>query len=145
MIRVGSVASQASRLAATIRGTVDRIAGFRRAVIHLDRRSETAESNEAVLGNLARRNPSLLRGLDAAARGAVSREWKGARSTLENLTYHAGIGLALELSRRLRSGEYVTNSAPYAAWKRREGRSTTPGVSTGQLVVALDNARITVE
>jgi len=145
VIRVGSIAAQASRLAATIRGTVDRLAGHRRAVIHLDRRSEITESNEAVLGNLARRNPSLLRGLDAAARGAISREWKGARGALENITYHAGIGIAMELARRLRSGEFVTNTAPYLAWKRREGRSTTPGVSTGQLVVALDNARITVE
>jgi len=145
VIRVGSIAAQASRLAATIRGTVDRLAGYRRAVIHLDHRSETTESNEAILGRLAQRNGALLRGLDAAAKGAVSREWKGARGTLENITYHAGIGVALELARRLRSGEFVTNTAPYAEWKRREGRGSVPGVSSGQLVVALDNARITVE
>lgn len=145
MIRVGSIAAQAQRLAATIRGTVDRLAGYRRAVIHLDDRSDSPTSNEEVLGSLAKRNPSLLRSLDAAAKGAVSREWKGARGTLENITYHAGIGIALELARRLRSGEFVTNSAPYAEWKRREGRGSVPGVSSGQLVVALDNARITVE
>lgn len=145
VIRVGSVAAQASRFAATIRGTVDRLAGYRRAVIRLDHRSDSPTSNEEVLGSLAKRSPTLLRSLDAPARAGISREWKGARSTLANLTYHAGLAVAHEVARRLRSGEFITNTAPYAKWKRREGRGSVPGISTGQLAVALDNARVEVE
>jgi len=145
VIRVGSITAQASRIAATIRGTVDRLAGYRRAVIHMDARSDSLTSNEEVLASLAKRNPPLLGSLDAAARAGISREWKGARSTLANITYHAGTAIARELATRLRSGEYVTNTEATRRAKARDGRSQVPGISTGQLAVALDNARIEVE
>lgn len=144
MIRVGNVTAEAQRLAATIRGVRDRLAGYRRAVIHLDPRDDGA-SNEAVLGYLLRANPGLGRGLDAAARAGVSREWKGARSTLANMTYHAGISLAHELAVRLRSGAYVSNTEETVARKSRAGRSTIPGTETFQLATALENARVDVE
>lgn len=144
MIRVGDVSAQASRIAATIRGVTQRLAGYRRAVIVLDPRSDGTD-NERVLGYLLRANPGLTRGLDAIARGAISREWKGARSELVNLTYHAGLGVAHELAARLRSGEYVTNTEETLARKARAGRSTSPGMDTGQLATALENARVEVE
>ena len=144
VIRVGTITAQASRLAATIRGVRDRIAGHRRAVIVLDGRSDGTD-NERVLGYLLRANPGLGRGLDAAARASVSSAWKGAQSTLVNLTYHAGLALARELAMRLRSGEYVTNTEATRRAKARDGRSQVPGISTGQLAVALDNARVEVE
>lgn len=144
MIRVGSVTGQASRLAATVRGVRDRIAGYRRAVIHLEARTD-GQTNEVVMGYLLRRYPALGEGLDAAARAAVSREWKGAQSTLINMTFHAGSGLARELAARLRSGGYVTNTDETRLRKARAGRSTTPGTETFQLAVALENATITVE
>lgn len=144
MIRVGSIEAECARLAATIRGTRDNLAGYRRAVIRLDARNDGTD-NEAVLGYLLRSNPSLGRGLDAAARAGVSGAWKGARSTLANLTYHAGLALAHELAARLRSGEYVTNTEETLARKARAGRSTSPGMDTGQLATALENARVEVE
>lgn len=144
MIRVGNITAQASRLAATIRGVKDSIAGYRRARIILDARVDGAP-NEAVLGYLLRSNPGLGEGLDRIARGAVSREWKGAKSTLINLTYHAGLAIARELSTRLRSGAYVTNTDETRTRKARAGRSTTPGTETFQLATALTNARVDVE
>lgn len=144
MIRVGNVSASANRIAATIRGVRDRIAGHRRAVIVLDPRNDGTD-NERVLGYLLGRNPSLGRGLDAVARGAISREWRGAQSTLTNLTYHAGLALAAELAVRLRSGEYVTNTEATLAKKARLGRSTTPGTDTYQLAIALSGARVEVE
>lgn len=144
MIRIGSIMAQSQRLAASIRGLRENLAGFRRAVIHLDPRSDGTD-NERVLGYLMRKNPSLGAGLDAAARAGVSREWRGARSTLINLTYHAGLSIAHELARRLRSGEFVTNTEETTARKAKAGRSTTPGTETFQLATALDNARVDVE
>lgn len=144
MIRVGNITANASRLAATIRGVRDNLAGHRRARIHLDPRAD-GQTNEAVLGYLLRANPRLGLGLDAAARAAVSREWTGARATLINLTFHAGSGLARELAARLRSGAFVTNTDETLHRKARMGRSTVPGTETYQLAVALENATITVE
>lgn len=144
MIRVGSIAAEAQRIAATIRGVRDRIAGHRRAVIVLDARDDGTD-NERVLGYLLRANPGLGRGLDAVARGAVSREWQGAKSTLTNMTFHAGLALARELAVRLRSGEYVTNTDETTVRKSRAGRSTVPGTETFQLATALENARVDVE
>lgn len=144
MIRVGSVTAEAQRIAATIRGVRDRLAGYRRAVIHLDPRDDGTD-NERVLGYLLKSNPGLGRGLDAAARAGVSREWRGAKSTLANLTYHAGIALAHELAVRLRSGEYVSNTEETTVRKSRAGRSTVPGTETFQLATALENARVDVE
>lgn len=144
MIRVGDVSAQASRLAATIRGVRANLAGYRRAVIVLEPRND-GRSNEEILGHLLRANPGLARGLDGAARASVSREWKGARSTLANLTFHAGIGLAHELATRLRSGEYVTNTEETTTRKSRAGRSVIPGTETFQLATALSNARVDVE
>lgn len=144
MIRVGNIDAQVARIAATIRGVRANLAGYRRAVIVLEPRND-GRSNEAVLGYLLRANPGLGANLDAVARGAVSREWQGARSTLANLTYHAGIGLAHELAARLRSGDYVTNTDETHDRKARAGRSTIPGTETFQLATALDNARVDVE
>ena len=50
-----------------------------------------------------------------------------------------------ELALRLRSGEYVTNTEDTIARKARAGRSTSPGMDTGQLATALENARVEVE
>ena len=66
-------------------------------------------------------------------------------SDLEELTHVAGGGIAREIARRLRSGNYVTNTAETRERKRREGLSTVPGVATGALAVSLDNARVRVE
>jgi hypothetical protein len=144
MIRVGSIDAEAQRIAATIRGVRANLAGYRRAVIHLDARNDGTD-NERVLGYLLRANPGLGRGLDAAARASVSRDWKGAQSTLANMTFHAGMGLAHELAARLRSGRYVTNTEETSARKARRGRGMTPGLDTSQLATALENARVTVE
>lgn len=144
MIRVGNITADVTRVAATIRGVRANLAGYRRARIHLEARTD-GQTNEAVLGYLLRSNPSLGHGLDAAARAAVSREWKGAQSTLINMTFHAGSGLARELAARLRSGAFVTNTDETRLRKARAGRSTIPGTETFQLAVALENATITVE
>lgn len=144
MIRVGSVKAEADRLAATIRGVRERLTGSLHAVIRLEARPD-GTSGEAVLGHLLRMNPGLGRGLDAVARRGAAKGWQGARSTLANLTYYAGLEIAQELAVRLRSGAYVTNTSETTARKARQGRSTTPGMSTGQTAAALEHATVTVE
>ena len=146
MIRVGSVMAQAQRLAATIRGVRDGLAGYRRAVVDLDARND-GTSNNTVLAALARRFPRLLEDLRPGAMEAVRLRWSqgGIRTKLEELTHVAGGGIAHEIARRLRSGNYVTNTAETRERKRREGLSTVPGVATGALAVSLDNARVRVE
>lgn len=146
MIRVGSMKASADRMVATIRGVRDGIAGYLHAVIGLDTRYG-GESNAAVLNSLVARFPALTRGLDAPALAAVRDRWAqgGVRTGLAEMTYYAGLAVAHELAARLRSGRYVTNSADYAAWKRRRGLGSVPGVLTASLAVALDNARVTVE
>lgn len=143
MIRIGSVEATAERLAATIRGTRDRLAGYRRAVIALDARDDGA-SNEAVMGHLLRMNPGLAQGLDAEARAGARTAWRGARSSLETLTFHAGVAFARALSARLLSGQYVTNSDETRARKARRGGGVG-GVDTRQLADALANPTVTVE
>ena len=146
MIRVGSVKASADRMAATIRGVRDSLAGHLRAVIDLDARYG-GDSNTGVFGHLAARFPSLVAGLDAPALAAVRARWAqgGVRTGLAEMTHYAGLAVAHELAARLRSGRYVTNTPAYAAWKRRTGRGSVPGILTASLAVALDNARITVE
>jgi hypothetical protein len=146
VIRVGAVTATAERFAATIRGVRDSLAGYRRAVIDLGERHDSA-TNTQVLSALARRNPSLLDGLQPAAMAAVRLRWSqgGIRTGLEELTLHAGLGAAHEIASRLRSGDYVTNTSETRERKRRQGLSSTPGVATGALASALDNARVRVE
>lgn len=143
MIRIGDVSAQAKRIAATIRGTRQRLAGYRRAVITLPTRDDGTD-NEVVLGHLLRMNPGLVRGLDAAARAGARAVWQGARTTLETLTYHAGAAAARELSLRLRSGQYVTNNDETRARKSRRGGGV-PGLASGQLADALENPTVSVE
>lgn len=146
MIRLGSIKAGTDRLSAVVRGLRDDLAGHLRGVATLHDRSGVGEtSNSAVLGRLATKHPDLFKGLDPVARAAISREWKGARSKLINLTYHATLAVAHELAARLRSGRYVTNTPATTRRKADLGQSTTPGVATGQLAVALDNATVTVE
>lgn len=146
MIRVGTVTTQADRLAATIRGIRAGLEGYRRAVIDLDTRHGDATNTE-VIASLAHRNPRLVANLQPAAMAAVKLRWSqgGIRTGLEELTYHAGLGAAHELATRLRSGAYVTNTAETRERKRRAGLSPVPGIATGALAVALDNARVRVE
>lgn len=146
MIRVGSVKASADRMAATIRGVRDNLAGHLRAVIDLDARHE-GDSNTGVFASLANRFPALTQGLDAPALAAVRARWAqgGIKTGLAEMTYYAGLAVAHELAARLRSGRYVTNTPSYAAWKRRTGRGSVPGILTASLAVALDNARVRVE
>jgi len=131
MIRLSSVKATADRMAALVRGVRDSLAGNRRAVIDLDAR-EGGGSNTAVFGELARRNPGLVAGLDAPVRAAVKERWAqgGVRTGLAELTSYAGRALAFELAARLRSGRFVTNTPATTERKRSMGRSTTPGMET---------------
>lgn len=146
MIRVGSVKASADRMAATIRGVRDNLAGHLRAVIDLDARNG-GDSNTAVMGYLSNRFPALTKGLDAPALAAVRARWAqgGVKTGLAEMTYYAGLAVAHEMAARLRSGRYVANTPAYAAWKRREGLGSVPGIMTASLAVAFDNARVTVE
>lgn len=143
MIRLGDVSATAKRIAATVRGTRDRLAGYRRAVITLDAR-EDGSSNTAVMGHLLRMNPDLAAGLDAEARAGARAAWQGARSSLETLTFHAGVAFARALSARLLSGQHVSNTDETRARKSRRGGGV-PGVDTRQLADALANPTVTVE
>jgi hypothetical protein len=146
VIRLGSVKATADRMAALVRGVRDNLAGNRRAVIDMDARSD-GDSNTRVFGSLAARNPRLVAGLDAPVRAAVKARWDqgGVRTGLAELAFYAGRALAFELAARLRSGRFVTNTPATTERKRALGRSTTPGMETGALAVALDNARVSVE
>lgn len=146
MIRVGSIKTQTGRVAATIRGTRDSLAGYRRAVIELHTRPD-GTPNSLVLGALAKRFPRLFAGLQEEAMAAVQLRWKqgGIRTGLEELALVAGRGLARGLAARLRSGRYITNLPETRARKAALGQSTTPGVATGDLANDLDNARVRVE
>lgn len=146
MIRVGSVKASADRMAATIRGVRDNLAGHLRAVIDLDARNGGG-SNTAVMGSLMARFPVLTKGLDAAALAAVRARWAqgGIKTGLAEMTYYAGLAVAHELAARLRSGRYVTNTPSYASWKARAGYGSVPGILTRSLAESLDNARVRVE
>lgn len=146
MIRVGSVKAQAGQVAATIRGVRDSIAGYRRAVIDLPTRDD-GTPNSLVIGALAKRFPRLFGELQTAAAAAVQQRWAqgGIRTGLEELTLYAGKAIARELAARLRSGRYVTNLPETRRRKLLLGQSTTPGMATGALASALDNARVRVE
>ncbi len=145
-VRVGAVAARSGAVAATIRGTREALAGYRRAVIDLPTRPD-GTPNAVVIGALARRFPRLFAGLQEEAMAAVSSRFAqgGIRVGLEELALFAGRGIARGLAARLRSGRYVTNLPETRARKARLGLSLTPGVATGELATALDNARVHVE
>ena len=144
--RVGAVGARAGAVAATIRGTREALAGSRRAVIDLPTRRD-GTPNSLVIGVLARRFPRLFAGLQEEAAQAVAARWSqgGIRTGLEELALVAGRGIARGLAARLRSGRYVTNLPETRARKLAAGLSPVPGVATGELANALDNARVRVE
>lgn len=146
MIRVGSIKTAAGRVAATIRGTRDALAGYRRAVIDLHTRKD-GTPNSLVLGALAKRFPRLFEGLQEEAMAAVRARWAqgGIRTRLEELTLVAGRGLFRGLAARLRSGRYITNTAETRARKAALGLSLIPGVATEDLAKNLDSAPVRVE
>lgn len=148
MIRASSIRPSVDRILATLRSRRDALLGATAIEIHPapDERRDGPE-NRAVLTFLAARNPELLavRGPDVAeaVRTAARSAWNPRTSTLHQLALVAGPALAKVIASRLRSGNYVTNTDETRASKARRGLSTTPGVATGALADALDNATVT--
>ncbi len=149
MIRASSIRPNVDRILATLRSRRDALLGATAIEIHPapDERREGTE-NHRVLTHLAARNPGLLaiRGDDvnSAVRDAARAVWNPRTSTLHQLALVAGPALARVIGARLRSGQYVTNTDETRERKARAGLSTTPGVATGALADALDNATINV-
>lgn len=148
MIRASSIRPSVDRILATLRSRRDALLGATAIEIHPapdDRREGTG--NHQVLTYLAGRNPELLaiRGADVheAVRAAARAVWNPRTSTLQQLALVAGPVLAKVIAARLRSGQYVTNTEETSRQKARRGLSTIPGVATGALADALDNATAT--
>lgn len=148
MIRASSIRPGVDRILATLRSRRDALLGATAIEIHPapdDRREGTG--NHAVLSYLARKHPELvaIRGDDVheAVRAAARAVWNPRTSTLAQLALAAGPALAKVIAARLRSGQYVTNTEETSRQKARRGLSTIPGVATGALADALDNATVT--
>lgn len=149
VIRFGNVRSSVERIAATLRSRRDALLGAVSVEIHPaeDNRDEPGATNTEVLWRLATRHPSLIAVDDealAAARAAAHLVWHPRTTGLRELALAAGQGFAHVIANRLRSGAHVTNTEATRERKARRGLSTTPGVATGQLADALDNATTTL-
>jgi hypothetical protein len=144
-----SVRAQVTAMQAVLRGRRDALAGAVRITITPtpDGRTE-GTTNTAVLASLSQRFPGLV-AVDADMTRLVR---LGARlafdpmtSTLRDIAAQAGPLVAATVARRLRSGQYVTNTAATLADKARRGAGQTPGVDSEQLARSLDRAVVRVE
>lgn len=146
MIRMGDIGARVAQINATLRGTVERLAGATsvRLVPQPNERTDSAATNAQVLGYLGARNPGLLSpsgaDIDRKVREAARAAWRP-RMGLEGLAQIVGPVIARAIGARLRSGAYVTNNAE--TQRRKSG--LPGGVDTRQLADSLDDATATIE
>lgn len=146
MIRMGDIEAQMARATATVRGTLERLAGSVHIELHPqpNEREGSQVTNTAVLHFLGARNPELLApdGADMDPRvRAVAREAYTPGMSLAEIGTAIGPEIGKGLAARLRSGRYVTNNDETV--KRKGGRAA--GVDTEQLAQSLDAATATPE
>lgn len=144
-----SVRAQVTALQALIRGRRDALAGAVRVTIlpSPDGRAD-GNTNTAVLASLSSRFPGLVavdQDLTRLVRLGARLAFDPATSTLRDIAAQAGPLIGATIARRLRSGQYVTNTAETLRDKARRGAGQTPGVDSEQLARSLDRATVRVE
>lgn len=143
---MGSIQASIDQINATLRGTVERLAGATsvRLVPSPNERSDSRATNSQVLGYLGAKNPGLLSpsgaDIDRKVREAARAAWVP-RMGLEGLAQIVGPIIARAIGDRLRSGLYVTNNAE----TQRRKNGLPGGVDTRQLADSLDDATATIE